>query len=98
MNHPKIHNMIPVDIYIAVILNQNNPPSNAIATSFTMGDVIKNVKVTPNGIPALRNHTNNGIAEQLQNGVITPKKEANTYSNQYNLFFAKKSLIFSIGR
>jgi hypothetical protein len=47
-----------------------------MATSFTSGEVIKKDRVTPNGIPALRNQTNNGIDEQLQNGVIVPKKDA----------------------
>jgi len=69
-----------------------------MATSLTIGEVMRKVVVTPKGIPAFRNPTNNGIAEQLQNGVITPKKEAKRYSNQYNLFLAKKFLIFSIGR
>ncbi len=53
-----------------------------MATSLTIGDTIKKVKVTPKGIPALRNQTNKGIAEQLQKGVITPNKEAKKYSNQ----------------
>jgi hypothetical protein len=83
---------------MAVILKPNNPASNAIATSLTIGEVMRKVVVTPKGIHAFKNPTNNGIAEQLQKGVITPKKEAKRYSNPYSLFFAKKSLIFSIGR
>jgi len=98
MNHPKIQRMIPVTTYIAVILNPNNPANKAIATSLTIGEVIRKVNVTPRGIPAFKNQTNNGIAEQLQNGVITPKNEAKRYSNPYSLFLAKKSLIFSMGR
>jgi hypothetical protein len=66
---------------MAVILKPNNPPSNAIATSLTIGEVMRNVDVTPSGIPAFKNQTNIGIAEQLQNGVMTQKKDANTYSN-----------------
>jgi hypothetical protein len=79
-------------------LKPKSHPSNAIATSLTIGEVIRKVKVTPRGIPALRNQTKRGIAEQLQKGVITQKKEAKRYSNPYSLFFAKKFLIFSIGR
>jgi hypothetical protein len=81
MNHHTIQSKIPVITYIAVILNPNNHPNNAIATSLTIGEVIRNVNVTHKGIPALRNHTNSGIAEQLQKGVMTPKNEANRYSN-----------------
>jgi len=70
----------------------------AIATSFTSGEVIRKAKVTPRGIPALRNPTNKGIDEQVQKGVIAPKSDAKRYSNQNNFLLIKKSLIFSIGR
>jgi len=81
-NHQMIQSRMPVITYIAVILNPNNHPSNAIATSLTIGDVMRNVNVTHNGIPALRNQTKSGIAEQLQKGVITQKNEAKRYSSQ----------------
>ena len=37
----------------------------------TIGEEIKNEKVTPNGSPALVNPINNGMDEQEQNGVYT---------------------------
>jgi hypothetical protein len=70
----------------------------AIATSFTKGEVIRKEKVTPKGIPPLRNPTNKGIEEHVQKGVIAPNNDAKKYSNQNNLFFVRKFLIFSIGR
>ena len=72
--------------------------NKAIATSFTSGEVIKKAKVTPRGILALRNPTNKGIDEHVQKGVTAPNSEAKKYSNQNNLFLARKSLIFSIGK
>lgn len=69
-----------------------------MATSLTNGEVIKKEKVTPKGIPALRKPTNNGIDEQVQKGVTAPNMDAKTYSSQNNLFLARKSLIFSIGK
>ena len=45
--------------------------------SLTKGEAIKKAKVTPSGIPALKKPINNGIEEQEQNGVTTPKKAAN---------------------
>lgn len=77
INHPIVHKNIPATTYAIVILIPKIHKNKAIATSFTSGDVIKNDKVTHSGIPALRNHTNNGIEEQLQNGVIVPNIDAN---------------------
>jgi hypothetical protein len=74
------------------------PRNMAIATSFTSGEVIRKAKVTPSGMPALRNQTNKGIDEQVQKGVTAPNNEANKYSSQNNLFLARKFLIFSIGK
>jgi hypothetical protein len=51
----------------------------ATATSFTNGEVIRNEKVTPNGIPPFTKPMKSGIEEQEQNGVMAPKKEASTY-------------------
>jgi len=39
--------------------------------------VIRNESVTPSGIHHLINPTKSGIDEQLQKGVIAPKKDAN---------------------
>ena len=58
----------------------------ATATSLTNGEVIKNEKVTPNGMPPLTKPINNGTDEQEQKGVTTPKMLAMKYSNPYNLF------------
>ena len=51
--------------------------NNAAAISLIKGELIKNVIVIPNGIPAAINAINNGIEEQEQNGVTTPKNTAN---------------------
>jgi hypothetical protein len=83
---------------MAVIFNQNIPKNIATATSLTSGEVIRKEKVTQSGIHHLINHTNKGIEEQLQNGVIAPKNDAKRYSSQNNLFLVRKSLIFSMGR
>ena len=69
-------------------LSQNIPRNIAIATSFTSGEVIRKAKVTPRGIPALRNPTNKGIDEQVQKGVTEPNSDAKKYSNQ-NLIILK---------
>jgi len=42
----------------------------------TIGDDIRNEKVTPIGNPALVNPINRGIEEQEQNGVTVPKRAA----------------------
>ena len=47
----------------------------------TIGDEIKKEKVTPNGNPALVNPINNGIDEQLQNGVTVPSKAAMMFAH-----------------
>ncbi|GAL61258.1 hypothetical protein JCM19300_4204 [Algibacter lectus] len=44
-----------------------------MATSLTKGEVIKNAKVTPKGIPPRTKPINKGTDEQEQNGVTTPK-------------------------
>jgi len=56
----------------------------ATATSFTSGEVIRKLNVTPRGIPPLTKPMNNGMDEHEQNGVIAPNKAANTYSSPYN--------------
>jgi len=53
----------------------------AIATSFTRGEVIKNEKVTPKGIPPFTKPINRGTELQEQKGVIAPKVDAMKYSN-----------------
>ena len=39
-------------------------------------ELIKNAALTPKGTPAAKNPINNGMEEQEQNGVITPKNTA----------------------
>jgi len=57
---------------------QPNKAGNMISeASLTKGEVIRKAKVTPNGIPELRNPMNNGIDEHEQKGVTTPNKAAN---------------------
>ena len=44
-----------------------------MATSFTIGDAIRKLIVTPSGTPAATNPMNAGTAEHEQNGVTTPE-------------------------
>lgn len=69
-----------------------------MATSFTRGEVIKNAKVTPKGIPPLTKPINKGTDEQEQNGVTTPNKLAIRYSKPYNLFLERKFFTLSMGK
>ena len=46
------------------------------ATSFTVGEEIKNEKVTPSGTPDSTKPINKGTAEQEQKGVTIPNKAA----------------------
>ena len=61
------------------------PINIATATSLTKGDVIKQAKVTPKGIPPFTKPMNSGMEEQEQNGVIAPNRAAKKYCNPYNL-------------
>lgn len=81
-----------------VAFSPNDPKNIAIATSFTKGDVIRKAKVTPSGMPPFTNPMKSGIDEQLQNGVIAPKRAAKKYWNPYNLRVVKKVLSLSIGK
>jgi hypothetical protein len=44
--------------------------------SLIRGELIKNAKVIPSGIPAPKNPIKRGIDEQEQNGVTIPKRAA----------------------
>jgi hypothetical protein len=62
---------------MTVDINPNMAGNRISEDSLIRGDAIKNVKVTPIGIPAPRKPMNNGIDEQEQNGVTTPNIAAN---------------------
>jgi len=47
----------------------------------TKGEVIKKEKVMPRGMPHFKKPIKSGIDEQLQKGVIAPKREARKYSS-----------------
>jgi hypothetical protein len=61
-----------------VTFQPNRPNSSTIATSFTSGDAIRKLSVTPSGTPAATNPMNAGTAEHEQNGVTTPSPAART--------------------
>ena len=63
-------------MYMSVAFHPIRPPRTAIAASFTIGDVIRNEKVTPNGTPAPTKPTKMGTEEHEQKGVITPTRDA----------------------
>lgn len=46
----------------------------------TIGEEIKNEKVTPNGNPALVKPINSGMDEQEQNGVTVPSNAATMFA------------------
>lgn len=64
------------------------------AISFTIGAAIRKLKVTPRGTPASTNPKNNGMAEQEQKGVRTPKSAAIILPMKVD-FPAKAFLVFS---
>ena len=49
------------------------------ATSLTIGEEMRNEKVTPNGTPASTNPIKRGTAEQEQNGVTIPSSAASMF-------------------
>ena len=57
----------------------NRLKSITTATSLIIGEAMRNVKVTPTGIPASRNPMKRGMAEQEQKGVAIPSIPANTF-------------------
>jgi hypothetical protein len=52
-----------------------------MATSFTSGEAIRKLSVTPSGTPAATKPMNAGTAEHEQNGVTTPSPAAATLPN-----------------
>jgi len=62
-------------------LSQKIPSNIARATSFTSGEVIRKEKVIPSGMPHFKKPIKSGIDEQLQKGVIAPKRDAMKYSS-----------------
>jgi len=70
----------------------------ATATSFTSGEVIRNAKVTPSGIPPFTNPINNGTELQEQKGVTAPNNDAKKYSNPKSLFLDRKLRTLSTGK
>ena len=69
----------PVPTYIAATFHPNIPYKRTTATSFIIGEDIRNENVTPSGTPDSTNPRNKGIAEHEQNGVTIPKAEAITF-------------------
>src|SRR5512146_81003 len=55
------------------------------ATSLTMGEEIRNEKVTPSGTPDSTKPMKSGTAEQEQKGVTIPSKAARTLPSPWRL-------------
>jgi hypothetical protein len=89
MYPPTIPIKIPLPAYISVAFSPKSPRNIATATSLTKGDVIKNEKVTPRGIPPLTKPIKSGILEQEQKGVIAPKNEAKKYCSPYSFLVVR---------
>lgn len=98
MSNPEIIAIIkPLKTYKRAILNPKSPNNKTKATSFIIGEETKKEKVIPSGTPASTKPKNKGTAEQEQNGVIIPSKEARICPISL-FFFAKNMRILSGGR
>ena len=84
-------------MYIKAIFKPNIPKSKTKATSLIIGEATRKEKVVPSGTPASRKPINKGIAEQVQNGVIIPRSDANTLP-EYFLSPDSTFLIFYGGK
>src|SRR5512135_2901740 len=69
----------PVPTYIAATFQPKSPHRRTTATSFTIGEEIRNENVTPRGTPASTKPINRGTAEHEQKGVTTPSSEARIF-------------------
>lgn len=87
----------PLKIYMVAILQPKRPRSITNATSLIIGEATRKEKVTPNGTPACTKPKNKGIAEQEQNGVIIPSREAMIFP-VYLFLCDNTARIFSGGR
>jgi len=70
----------PTTTYAIAIFIPKTLIKSTNAPKSTNGDEIKNEKVTPSGNPALLNPMNNGMEEQLQNGVTVPSNALNIFA------------------
>ena len=68
---------MPMILYKIVTFKPNRAGKRYNDDSFIKGELIKKVKVTPNGMPAPMNPINNGMDEHEQKGVTTPNSAAN---------------------
>ena len=73
---PTIATDSPAAMYSSATWGPNRPHNRTSATSLTMGEAMRKVKVTPSGMPASTKPMKSGTAEQLQNGVMTPNPAA----------------------
>jgi hypothetical protein len=76
MSPEKIPIAMPLITYASIIFHPKKPIIKTTRYSLIKGDVIRNEKVTPSGIPALRKLIKIGIEEHEQKGVIAPNSEA----------------------
>ena len=84
-------------MYSRAIFQPNIPRSKTRATSLIIGEATRKEKVVPSGTPASRKPINKGMALQVQNGVIIPRRDASTLP-EYFLSPANTFLTFSGGR
>ncbi len=76
-----------------VIFHPKNPSIIITIYWLIKGEVIKNEKVTPNGMPTSKKLKKIGIDEQEQNGVIAPKSEAKRFPNALLLVIQALTLL-----
>ena len=73
---PTMATVRPAAMYASAMPGPKRPHSITSATSLTIGEAIRNAKVTPSGTPASTKPMNSGTAEHEQNGVMTPTPAA----------------------
>lgn len=73
---PSIATVSPKRLYRIVTFSPNIAGNIYSDASFIRGELIRNVNVTPSGIPAPMNPIKSGIDEQEQNGVTIPRSAA----------------------
>ena len=89
--------MRPVKRYMAAISQPKSPNRSTRATSLTIGEEMRKLKVTPRGMPASTKPMNSGQAEQEQKGVTTPRRAASTWATK-RFLPARKRLVRSGGK
>src|SRR3989338_546857 len=88
--------VMPLAIYASVIFQPKKPSINTTRYSLISGEVMRNEKVTPKGIPASRKLMKKGIEEQEQKGVTAPNSAPKKLPQPFLCII--QALTFSCGK